>query len=207
MYVGIDRYLDGFAASTLPADQVNDGLTPLVPDELGGFRSYFELCGHVVHYFWGCPVPRRVGVEILAGDCAAERGAKLLGAVHPICRSRPEPLLWLCIFAVYDSDGLPWYLLCQPGLQPPYPPACEHDRRKRGSQCSRSSRRTGRHADDYILPHVPDPSAHSRGWPSRGASGWKYRRGMLPRRAGRNSSSGCGGQPRAGRRLFCRTVR
>ena len=49
VHVGIDRYLDGFAASTLPADQVDDGLAALVADELGSFRCYFELCRHVTH--------------------------------------------------------------------------------------------------------------------------------------------------------------
>ena len=47
--VGIDRYLDGLAGSTLPADQVDDGLAALVADELGRFRRYFKLCGHVAH--------------------------------------------------------------------------------------------------------------------------------------------------------------
>ena len=47
--VGIDRYLDGLAASTLPADQVDHGLAALLTDELGSFRGYFKLCGHVVH--------------------------------------------------------------------------------------------------------------------------------------------------------------
>ena len=45
-HVGIDRYLNGLAASTLPADQVDDGLAALVTDELGRFRCYFKLCGH-----------------------------------------------------------------------------------------------------------------------------------------------------------------
>ena len=81
-HVGIDRYLYGFAASTLPADQVNDGLASLVADELGGFRGYFKLGGHVVHSVHGLAVPRRVGVEIPAGDIAPEGGAELLGTVH-----------------------------------------------------------------------------------------------------------------------------
>ena len=81
-HVGIDRYLDGLAASTLPADQVNDGLASLVADELGGFWGYFKLGSHVVHSVQGLAVPRRFGVEIPAGDIAPEGGAELLRTVH-----------------------------------------------------------------------------------------------------------------------------
>ena len=81
-HVGIDRYLDGLAASTFPADQVNDGLATLEPDEPGSFRCYLKLCGHGVHSVQGLSVPRRVGVEIPAGNIAAQGGAEFIGAVH-----------------------------------------------------------------------------------------------------------------------------
>ena len=45
-HVGIDRYLNGFAGSTFPADEVNHGLPAPVADELGGFRRYFQACRH-----------------------------------------------------------------------------------------------------------------------------------------------------------------
>ena len=53
--VSIDRYLNGLAASTLPADEVNYGLTALVADELGGFGGYLQVGGHNVCQSNGCP--------------------------------------------------------------------------------------------------------------------------------------------------------
>ena len=46
--VGIDRYLERLAGSTFPADQVNDGAAAFLPDELSGFRGYFQVSGHIV---------------------------------------------------------------------------------------------------------------------------------------------------------------
>jgi hypothetical protein len=39
-----------------------------MPDEPGGLRGYFNLCGHAVHSGQGLAVPRRVRVEIPAGN-------------------------------------------------------------------------------------------------------------------------------------------
>ena len=47
-HVGIDRYLNGLAASTLPADQVDHGPSTLVANELGRLGRYFQLCAHIV---------------------------------------------------------------------------------------------------------------------------------------------------------------
>ena len=44
--IGIDRYLQRFTGSTLPANQVNDGAAALAADEPGGFGGYFQVCGH-----------------------------------------------------------------------------------------------------------------------------------------------------------------
>ena len=44
--IGIDRYLQRFAGSTLPANQVNDGAAALAADEPGGFGGYFQVSGH-----------------------------------------------------------------------------------------------------------------------------------------------------------------
>ena len=44
--IGIDRYLQRFAGSTLPANQVNDGAAALAADEPGGFGGYFQVGGH-----------------------------------------------------------------------------------------------------------------------------------------------------------------
>jgi hypothetical protein len=48
--VGIDRYLNGFAGSTLPADQVDHGLSTLVADHLGCFGRYFQSGCHIVAF-------------------------------------------------------------------------------------------------------------------------------------------------------------
>ena len=44
--IGIDRYLQRFAGSTLPANQVNDGAAALAADEPGGFGGYFQVSRH-----------------------------------------------------------------------------------------------------------------------------------------------------------------
>ena len=45
-HIGIDRYLNGFAGSTFPADEVNDGAASFAADELGGFRGDGDFGGH-----------------------------------------------------------------------------------------------------------------------------------------------------------------
>ena len=45
-HIGIDRYLNGLAGSTFPADQVNDGAATLAADELGGLGGDGDFGGH-----------------------------------------------------------------------------------------------------------------------------------------------------------------
>ena len=71
--VGIDRYLDGLAASTLPADEVDYGLATLAADELGGFGGYLQVSRHSVVQSRGCPSQGALGSSSDGGCCRAGR--------------------------------------------------------------------------------------------------------------------------------------
>ena len=76
--VGIDRYLNGLAASTLPTDEVDDGLATLVADELGGFGGYLKVGRHKVCQSSGCSFQGASGSKSSTGG-GSGRKAKVGG--------------------------------------------------------------------------------------------------------------------------------
>ena len=79
--VGIDRYLNRFAGSTFPANQVYyDPTTPEVY-ELSGFLRYVDRHRHspLVRRL---AIPKCVRIKVTERDVASQGGAKFVGAVH-----------------------------------------------------------------------------------------------------------------------------
>ena len=79
--IGIDRYLQRFAGSTLPANQVNDGAAALAADEPGGFGGYFQVGGHRASTGIGTGVNRNGTRPNGAGEEYQARGRPSQGAL------------------------------------------------------------------------------------------------------------------------------